>query len=200
MEISADCQYLRRFPAPPFAQLRILTGSKRSFISSLLSESRVMRKGELSDTTCSLGGALTQIGDAWILMIIKEIMLGNRRFDGIQEQTGMSSNSLSSRLKALEKAGIVKRKAYQSGPARYQYGVTEKGADIWPVLVAFTRWGDQWLTDGPPPLQFGHKGCCDNATPTFHCSCCNQPLDARSSEPHQSEEMVEDRQRRRSTR
>ena len=53
-----------------------------------------MKRSELADMPCSLAGALAEIGDAWSLMVIKELLLGNRRFEGIHAQTGMSSNSL----------------------------------------------------------------------------------------------------------
>ena len=96
-----------------------------------------MRASELAEMTCTVARSISAIGDPWTLMIMKELFLGQRRFDDIQTYTGISPHLLSVRMKRLERQGIVQRRAYQQHPARYEYLLTEKGIDIWPILIAF---------------------------------------------------------------
>ena len=153
-----------------------------------------MKRRELGDLTCSLAAALAEVGDAWSLLIVKELMLRNRRFDGIASQTGISESSLAERLKRLEKAGIVERRAYQEKPARYEYRLTERGADLWPTLVTLTQWGDRWLGRDPRPLTYGCKACgAQDARPHLTCSCCDADLEPRSATAFQSSAMQADR-------
>ena len=152
-----------------------------------------MKKRELGAITCSLAGALAEVGDAWSLLIIKEIMLRNRKFDGIAAQTGISESSLATRLKSLESAGIVERRAYQERPVRYEYRVTQRGADLWPALVALTSWGDRWLGRKTPPLTYECGACEHDARPHFACSHCGTGLQPETVVPVQSKAMQKDR-------
>lgn len=153
-----------------------------------------MKRRELGDLTCSLAGSLALVGDPWSLLIVKELMLRNRRFDGIAAQTGISESSLAIRLKRLEKAGIIERRAYQERPARYEYRPTAQGLDLWPTLVALTGWGDRWLGRETPPLTYGCVRCgAQDAHPLLTCGCCGADLDPRSVTAVQSEEMQADR-------
>lgn len=146
--------------------------------------------------TCSLAGALAVVGDAWSLLIVKELMLDNRRFEGLQAQTGMSSNSLAARLKTLEQSKIIRRAKYNDRPRRYEYSVTQRGFDLWPVLVSLTTWGDKWVNRGATPLQYVHAVCDHNADPGLVCRCCSMPLDASVVRPLMSSKMRADRARR----
>ena len=104
-----------------------------------------MSRSELASQTCSIARAVNLVGDEWSILILREIFLGNRRFDGFLRQTGMSSHLLSQRLKKLEAAGILRRLKYSERPPRFEYRLTEMGRDLWPVVVSFKRWGDRWL-------------------------------------------------------
>src|SRR5579863_6105036 len=105
-----------------------------------------MRASELAKMTCTIARSVDAIGDPWTLMIMKELFLGQRRFDDIQTYTGISPHLLSVRLKRLEKHGIVQRSAYQQRPTRYEYRLTERGIDLWPILIAFQDWSARWGT------------------------------------------------------
>lgn len=156
-----------------------------------------MKRSELaSGITCSLAAALSQIGDAWSLLIVKELMLCNRRFDGILAQTGIAESSLAARLKSLERAGVVEKRAYQQRPARYEYRLTKKGEALWPVLTTLTRWGDGWSAHKPPPLRYNCTCCGEDAAPRLACTRCNAPLDARSVVAVQSRAMTTERKAR----
>lgn len=156
-----------------------------------------MKRSELGGLTCSLAGALAEVGDAWSLLIVKELMLRNRRFDGIAAQTGMSESSLASRLRLMERLGIVERRAYQQRPVRHEYRLTPKGEGLWPVLVALTAWGDSWQGRQTPPLTYGCVACGGaDARPHLACTSCDAPLSPRAVTPAQSRDMQAERARR----
>lgn len=149
-----------------------------------------MKRSELGDLTCSLAAALAEVGDAWCLLIIKEVMLRNGRFDGIAAQTGMSASSLAGRLKGLERAGILIRRAYQTRPTRHEYVLTKKGQGLWPVLQALTTWGDNWSGRSEPPLTYGCKCCGErDAQPKLVCTGCGSDMNARTATAVQSSAM-----------
>ncbi len=155
-----------------------------------------MKKSNIGQMECSLARALAQVGDPWTLLIMKEIMLGNRRFDGIHKQTGMSSLSLSSRLLAMETARIIRRSPYSQRPPRFEYLATAKGKSLWPLLVALTQWGDQWTGNGGVPARIWHKGCTHGGHPTVCCSGCGEPMAARDATMLMSRRMKKDREAR----
>lgn len=153
-----------------------------------------MKRSELGGLICSLAGALAEVGDAWSLLIVKELMLRNRRFDGIAAQTSMSESSLASRLKRLERLGIVERRAYQQRPVRYDYRLTAKGEGLWPVLVTLTGWGDRWQGRETPPLTYGCVACgAADTRPHLACESCGTLLNPRAVTATQSDAMRTER-------
>jgi DNA-binding HxlR family transcriptional regulator/peroxiredoxin len=100
---------------------------------------------------CALAQALAIVGDAWDLLIVRDVTRGYRRFDQLARELGISRKVLTERLRKLEEHGLLARHAYQSAPARYEYRLTRRGAALVPVLVALQDWGDRWLFgDGTP--------------------------------------------------
>ena len=93
------------------------------------------------DTLCPIARAAAQIGDAWTILILRELGLGNDRFDGIQAQTGISSHLLARRLKAMEADGLLVRVAYSQRPKRYSYVMTEKCRELDGVILLLRQWG-----------------------------------------------------------
>lgn len=154
-----------------------------------------MGKSVLANMTCPVARTLDVVGDAWTLMIVRELFLGSRRFDEMAAQTGMSPHLLSVRLKKLVEAGLLSRKAYQERPARHAYRLTAKGRDLWPVVIALKQWGDRWGdwgTDGPP-LQLRHAGCGGHSSPSLVCSGCGEPVDALTMVPELGAAMASER-------
>ncbi|KQN02823.1 hypothetical protein ASE82_08490 [Sphingomonas sp. Leaf230] len=98
----------------------------------------------VSDTVCPIARSLSVVGDRWTMLILRELVMGVRRFDEIQAQTGMSSNLLSVRLKRLETDGVIERRAYSERPKRYEYYATEKGKELDPILLLLRSWGTKW--------------------------------------------------------
>lgn len=138
-----------------------------------------MERTSFAEMRCSLARALELVGDWWSPLIVRDLFLGVSRFDDLVEDLGISRNLLTRRLNALAARGIVAKKAYQLRPRRYEYALTEAGADLVPVLLALTEWGDRWV--GPKqgrPILFLHAGCRRRFTPKIVCSECGEPIRA----------------------
>ncbi len=139
-----------------------------------------MKRSEIGALTCALADALAEVGDPWSLLIIQELTLRNRRFDGIAAQTKMSESSLAASLKRLEKVGVVGRRPYQAHPPRYEYRLTSKGADLWSTLVALTGWGDRWQGRQTAPRSLCCTACGAAAHPRLACASCGAALNPRA--------------------
>ncbi|MGO9487584.1 MAG: winged helix-turn-helix transcriptional regulator [Solirubrobacteraceae bacterium] len=139
-----------------------------------------MLRNDYQDQTCSIAGALEVVGERWSLLIIRDIMLGLRRFDEMQSDLGIARNVLQTRLRRLEEQGIVERRLYQERPARHEYRLTEKGLDLWPTIVALMQWGDRYAAspDGPPVL-LEHRGCGGAVDEHRICEACGARLEVR---------------------
>lgn len=124
---------------------------------------------------CSIANALAVIGERWTLLALREIMLGQRRFDQIARGTGASRDILTARLRKLADSGVLERRQYESHPPRYEYVPTEAGRALQPVLLALTEWGDHYVTDGPPPTVWEHD-CGTELHPLTVCAHCQQPV------------------------
>ncbi|MFE2414518.1 winged helix-turn-helix transcriptional regulator [Kitasatospora sp. NPDC059408] len=105
---------------------------------------------------CSMAAALHVVGEKWALLVVRELFYGNHRFDRIARNTGAPRDRLTARLRALEEAGIVERRAYSERPPRYEYHLTEAGRDLAPLAHALRTWGDRWLLP-ESPVTFDHE-------------------------------------------
>jgi len=132
---------------------------------------------------CSVAKSLEVIGERWSLLIVRDVMNGNRRFSGIQKSLGVARNVLSARLQRLIDEDILERRAYQESPPRHEYFLTEKGLDLWPALMALMHWGDRH-TPGPegPPLTVIHKACGGTVSDRGICESCGEVLTARDAQ------------------
>src|SRR3979411_2157241 len=108
---------------------------------------------------CSVAGSLELVGERWTLLILRDAFMGARRFEDFQRRTGMGRNVLTARLSRLVEDGIFKRVLYQEHPSRYEYRLTEKGIDLWPVIVSLLQWGDRYVYPGRAPVLLVHQGC-----------------------------------------
>jgi DNA-binding HxlR family transcriptional regulator len=128
----------------------------------------------------SVERALEQIGDRWTFLLLREAYFGVRRFDQFQTATGASPNILNDRLRKLVANGVFERKRYCDRPPRDEYRLTDKGRDLYPVIVALMTWGDRWLNEEKnPPLQLIHVRCGNESQPRMVCDCCGEAITAR---------------------
>jgi DNA-binding HxlR family transcriptional regulator len=134
------------------------------------------------DQQCSIAGALEVVGERWSLLIIREVLLGVRRFDQLQSDLGVARNVLQTRLTRLVDQGVLEKRLYQDHPKRYEYMLTEKGLDLWPTIVALLQWGDRYAAPAAgPPVLLEHRGCGGAVDEHRICATCGARLSARDA-------------------
>jgi DNA-binding HxlR family transcriptional regulator len=122
---------------------------------------------------CSIARTLEVAGERWSLLIVRESLFGGaRRFGDFQRRLGVATNVLTTRLDGLVAAGILDRQKYSDRPVMYEYLPTTKGRALAPALVALSEWGDQWATDGEPPILYRHSVCGAAVTQQTVCADC----------------------------
>jgi DNA-binding HxlR family transcriptional regulator len=119
-----------------------------------------------------MASTLEVIGERWTLLIVRDIFLGIRRFDDLQRDLGVARNILQNRLEGLVDHGILVKRPYQERPVRYEYRLTTKGADLWPVLVSLLHWGDRYAIDGERPVILQHRECGGELDDRRRCVAC----------------------------
>ena len=124
---------------------------------------------------CSIARTLEVIGDRWTLLVIRDAFLGVHRFEDFQKSLGVARNVLADRLGRLVDEGILRRTRYQERPARYEYRLTRKGVELWPVIISAMKWGDRHLSPRKPTLVL-HKDCGGEIDERLHCSRCGAEL------------------------
>lgn len=130
---------------------------------------------------CSVARTLSVIGDRWTLLIVRDSFLGLRRFEDFQRDLRMTRHRLAARLGKLVDQGILDRVPYHDRPRRFEYRLTEKGIDLYPVVVALLRWGDRWMVDSDgPPVELLHRNCGRHVMPVLTCPACNKEVNART--------------------
>jgi len=139
-----------------------------------------MKRTSFADWPCSIARTMELLGDWWTPLVLREAFYGVRRFDAFQKSLGIGRNILTQRLRRLVGEGLLERRRYQDRPARYEYRLTDKGRDFYPVLAAIVRWGDRWLAEGKgPPVLLRHRSCGQVTQAEVVCAECKQPLSAR---------------------
>jgi DNA-binding HxlR family transcriptional regulator len=125
---------------------------------------------------CSIGRAVDIIGDAWTFLIIRELFWKSTRFDQISESTGIASNILSDRLKKLLAAEVITKTPSSDDARRFDYALTPKGLELFPVIMAMLSWGDRWSSGDKGPLVELKHSCGKKTKPGMVCSSCGEPL------------------------
>jgi DNA-binding HxlR family transcriptional regulator len=142
-----------------------------------------MQWSELGAQECSMARALAVIGDRWTLMILRECFLRVRRFDDFQMRLGIGRPILADRLQKLVANFVLTKMAYQQNPVRYEYRLTQKGLDLYPVVLSIVHWGDVHLVGKRGrPVRHHHLPCGNIFDPVMSCSQCDavvQPRDVK---------------------
>ncbi|MFD7073585.1 winged helix-turn-helix transcriptional regulator [Nocardioides sp. NPDC059952] len=137
-----------------------------------------MKHDDLQELYCSVARTWSVIGERWTMMILRECFRGERRYDHFRYKLGLGSNVLNDRLRVLVDEGILDRVQYQEHPPRHEYRISDKGADLYPVLVALMSWGDKYKND-VPPVRLIHRACGHEADPRLTCTHCAEPVSWR---------------------
>jgi len=144
-----------------------------------------MERKRFEDMHCSVAQCLEVVGDWWTMLVVRDAFFGVRRFDEFQERLGISRNILTQRLSWLVEQDVMEKVPYSEHPPRYEYRLTAKGRDLWPILDAMRQWGDKHAAPDGPPLKLVHKACGHTTEPVLTCSRCGQRISSRDvrSEP-----------------
>jgi DNA-binding HxlR family transcriptional regulator len=121
---------------------------------------------------CSVASTLEIIGERWTILILRDVFVGIRRFEELQRHLGVARNILQARLERLVEHGVLVKRPYQERPVRQEYRLTEKGADLWPVLVSLLQWGDRYAIAGERPMILQHRGCGGELNDRRRCTGC----------------------------
>ncbi|BCY13714.1 helix-turn-helix domain-containing protein [Actinoplanes sp. L3-i22] len=122
---------------------------------------------------CTISRAMEILGEKWTMVVLREIFSGIRRFEDMRVRTRIPRQVLTNRLSALVRAGVLRREPYREPGARvrHEYRLTEKGFDLYPVMIALAGWGNRYLADpAGPPIQFVHWDCGAELHAELHCA------------------------------
>ena len=95
-----------------------------------------MRRKSFQKMHCPIARSLERVGEWWSMLILRDALHGYTRFEEFRESLGVAPNILTTRLASLVEAGVLERRQYSEHPPRYEYVLTERGRDFWPVIVS----------------------------------------------------------------
>jgi DNA-binding HxlR family transcriptional regulator len=126
---------------------------------------------------CSIARTLDIIGEPWSPLILRDVMVGIRRFEQIQADLKISRKVLTQRLNWLVECGVLERRQYSERPPRDEYVLTDKGRDLCDLLLVMVRFGDRWTAgEAGPPVLYRHHACDHIAEVDLRCSHCHEPM------------------------
>lgn len=159
------------------------------------------------DTLCPIAHSTGLVGDRWSILIVRELLMGQGRFQDLQAQTGATSQMVAARLKRLEADGLVERQVYSQRPLRHEYRLTPKGRDLMPVILALRTWGERWCKPegASPATRMFHRACGSELDLDGRCPSCGglvpwiemrgQPGEAWARERRERAETFADQRR-----
>jgi DNA-binding HxlR family transcriptional regulator len=135
---------------------------------------------------CPIGRAMEILGERWTVVVLREAFNGIRRYDDMRVRTNIPRQVLANRLAKLVEHGILRKVPYQEPGARqrHEYRLTEKGIDLYPMLVALRDWGDRYLVDSDgSPLDIQHRDCDAPVHVVLRCDDGHELRSAREAVP-----------------
>jgi DNA-binding HxlR family transcriptional regulator len=133
---------------------------------------------------CSIARSMEVLGQRWSLLVLRELLFENHRFDAIVKATGAPRDILATRLRTLEANGLVERRRYQDRPPRFAYHLTARGWDTAEVLLSLMAFGDRHLSDERPVTwQHGQPDHPHPLDPVLTCRTCGKPATEGLHEP-----------------
>jgi DNA-binding HxlR family transcriptional regulator len=141
-----------------------------------------MERTSFADMLCSVAQCTDVVGDSWTMLIIRDSFAGLTRFDDFRNDLGIPRNTLIDRLTKLVDSGVLEKLPYSAHPNRHGYHLTDKGRDLWPVLLAMRQWGARHGDPTRPPIRGTHKDCGGFANVTVGCETCGSHLTPKDVE------------------
>jgi len=136
-------------------------------------------RSDWSADHCPISRSLEVLGDPWVLVVLRETLLGLRRYDQLRDRLAIADNVLSRRLRDMVEAGLLERRPYRDGGrARHEYVPTQAAEDALPVLHSLVLWGEKHTV---PPVDGGHlalvcEACGAESDTADTCSGCGARL------------------------
>ena len=120
---------------------------------------------------CTLARSLDVLTTRSAFLILREAFYGTTRFDDFAERVGISEPVTAARLRELVEQGLLEREDYREPGQRTRksYRLTDKGADLFPVLAALMQWGDMWIDERGGPVELRHHGCGERVAVELRC-------------------------------
>ncbi|MBB5870001.1 DNA-binding HxlR family transcriptional regulator [Allocatelliglobosispora scoriae] len=126
---------------------------------------------------CSVARSLEIVGERWTILIIRNALLGECRFDTFLNNLGLARNILTERLNTLVESGIFERVPYQQRPLRHEYKLTPKGQEFGSVVLSLMQWGDKYLAGkAGPPRTTEHVNCGGSTEVHVMCTKCGESV------------------------
>ena len=139
-----------------------------------------MRWQDVGKLDCTIARTLSVIGDRWTLLVLRDAFLGTRRFEAFQASLGITRHRLADRLAKLVKHGVLRRERYLDRPPRFEYRLTDKGLDLYGVIVTVADWGDAHMAPRKGPLvERVHRRCGHATAIRLTCAHCGEAVTAR---------------------
>ena len=153
-----------------------------------------MRWADVGTLDCTIARTLSVIGDRWTLLILRDAFLGQRRFDGFRQSLGITRHRLSDRLQKLVEHGVLRRAQYSDAPPRFEYRLTEKGIDLYGVIVSIAGWGDKHMAGKHgPPVERIHRKCGHVTALRLTCDHCGDVVTARDMTARPAKRFMKER-------
>ena len=129
-------------------------------------------RGGWTAERCTIAKALDVVSTRSAFLILREAFYGTTRFDDFAKRVGISEPVAANRLRELVEQGLLEREDYREPGqrTRQRYRLTEKGADLFPALVALMEWGNRWLDEDGGPVELLHKGCGQPVSVELRCA------------------------------
>lgn len=114
-----------------------------------------MERTSFKNFPCPAARALESVGDWWSILILRDAFQGIARFDDFEKSLGIAPNMLTRRLKHLVEEGLFERQRYSERPPRYEYVLSPKGQDFFPVLMTLFAWGTRHMPENEIAMRIG---------------------------------------------
>lgn len=144
----------------------------------------LMKRTSFEHWQCAIAQTVEVVGDWWSILILRDVFWGLHRFDALLEDLGIARNILSDRLTNLVANGVLEKVPYQQSPPRHEYQLTQKGRDLWPVLMMMAQWGNRWAVEGMHPIEFEHTSCGSRMRALLCCDQCGETLSGADIQRH----------------
>lgn len=141
-------------------------------------------RSDWSQELCPAARGINVLADPWVLLLLRELFSGLHRFEAFRVRLGVADNVLSKRLAAMVDAGLITKTAYETGSRpRFDYRLTEAGADALTVLHSFALWGEKHAPRAAdsPRLQIFCRQCQAESRTGESCSACGAALTSQTT-------------------